>query len=66
MKNFVTRHFESIVTVICIIVTGIFWIATMNGIPTRVARLENDVNTIILKIIVTDGVIYKEGKRSEF
>lgn len=46
MKNFVTRHFESIVTVICIIVTGIFWIATMNGIPTRVTKLENDVSEI--------------------
>lgn len=46
MKNFVTRHFESIVTVICIIVTGIFWIATMNGIPTRVTKLENEVTEI--------------------
>lgn len=27
---------------------------------------ENDVNTIILKVIVTDGVIYKNGKIFEF
>ena len=27
---------------------------------------ENDVNTIILKITVTDGIIYKDGKRYEF
>lgn len=27
---------------------------------------ENDVNTIILKIIVTDGIIYKDGTRFEF
>jgi len=27
---------------------------------------ENDVNTIILKITVTDGIIYKDGKRFEF
>ena len=54
MKNFVARHFESIVTVICIIVTGIFWIATMNGIPTRVARLESDVNTIKQQLSRTD------------
>lgn len=27
---------------------------------------ENDVNTIILKIAVTDGIIYKDGKRFEF
>lgn len=27
---------------------------------------ENDVNTIILKITVTDGIIYKNGKRFEF
>ena len=26
---------------------------------------ENDVNTIILKIIVTDGIVYKDGKRFE-
>ena len=24
---------------------------------------ENDINTIILKITVTDGIIYKDGKR---
>ena len=27
---------------------------------------ENDVNTVILKITVTDGIIYKDGKRIEF
>lgn len=27
---------------------------------------ENDVNTIILKVTVTDGIIYKDGKRFEF
>ncbi len=27
---------------------------------------ENDVNTIVLKITVTDGIIYKDGKRFEF
>lgn len=27
---------------------------------------ENDVNTIILKITVTDGIIYKDGNRFEF
>lgn len=27
---------------------------------------ESDVNTIILKIIVTDGIVYKDGKRFEF
>lgn len=27
---------------------------------------ENDVNTVILKITVTDGIIYKDGKRFEF
>ena len=27
---------------------------------------ENDVNTIILKVIVTDGVIYKNRKKFEF
>lgn len=27
---------------------------------------ESDINTIILKITVTDGIIYKNGKRFEF
>lgn len=27
---------------------------------------ENDVNTVILKIIVTDGILYKDGKRFDF
>ncbi len=27
---------------------------------------ENDVNTIILKITVTDGIVYDDGKRFEF
>lgn len=27
---------------------------------------ENDLNTIILKITVTDGIAYKDGKRFEF
>ncbi len=27
---------------------------------------ENDINTIILKVTVTDGIIYKNGKRFEF
>lgn len=27
---------------------------------------ESDVNTVILKIAVTDGIIYKDGKRIEF
>ena len=27
---------------------------------------ERDINTIILKVAVTDGIIYKDGKRYEF
>ena len=27
---------------------------------------ESDINTIILKVTVTDGIIYKDGKRYEF
>ena len=27
---------------------------------------ESDINTIILKVAVTDGIIYKDGKRFEF
>ena len=46
MQNFLTRHFESIVTIICIVMTGIFWLATMNGIPNRVTKLEAEVSEI--------------------
>ncbi len=27
---------------------------------------ESDINTVILKIIVTDGIVYKDGKRFDF
>ena len=46
MQNFFTRHFESIITIICIVMTGIFWLATMNGIPNRVTKLEAEVSEI--------------------
>lgn len=45
-KNYFLKHFESIVTIVSILVTGIFWISTMNGIPQRVTKLETDVDNI--------------------
>lgn len=45
-KNFFLKHIESIVTIVSILVTGVFWIATMNGIPQRVTKLETDVDNI--------------------
>ena len=55
MKDFISRHFESIVTIICIIFTGIFWISTMNGIPARVTKLETDVDMIKTQLSKNDA-----------
>ena len=55
MKEFFEKHFESIVTIVCVVITGIFWIATMNGIPARVTKLELDVNAIKQQLSKNDA-----------
>lgn len=45
-KNFFMEHIESLVTIIAVITTGLFWIFTMSGIPERVNKLEHEVEEI--------------------
>lgn len=54
MNNFFTKHIESLITITAIIMTGIFWIFTMNGIPARVQKLETDVETIKVQLNKND------------
>lgn len=54
MDKFLIKHIESVVTIVCILVTGIFWIFTMNGIPARVTMLESDVQAIKIQLNKND------------
>lgn len=54
MDKFLIKHIESVVTIVCILVTGIFWIFTMNGIPARVQKLEVDVEAIKVQLNKND------------
>lgn len=45
----------TIITIIGLIITGIFWIFTMNGIPQRVDKLEDDVK--VLKTEITKNSV---------
>lgn len=53
-KKFLIKHIESLITISAIIVTGIFWIFTMSGIPERVTRLETDVDAIKTELSKND------------
>lgn len=53
-KKLLIKHIESLITISAVIVTGIFWIFTMSGIPERVARLETDVDTIKTELSKND------------
>lgn len=54
VDKFLIKHIESVVTIVCILVTGIFWIFTMNGIPARVQKLEVDVEAIKVQLNKND------------
>lgn len=53
-KKFFIKHVESLITISAVIVTGIFWIFTMNGIPSRVSKLESDVEGIKVQLNKND------------
>lgn len=53
-NNFIERHTESIVTLLCVLITAIFWIFTMSGIPARVTRLETDVEAMKSQLAKND------------
>lgn len=54
MNKFLIKHIESLVTIAAVLITGIFWIFTMNGIPSRVTKLENDVESIKTQLSKND------------
>lgn len=49
MEN-IFKHIQSIITIVAVLVTGVFWVFTMNGIPKRVERLETDVEGIKVQL----------------
>lgn len=53
-KKFLIKHVESFVTIAAILVTGVFWIFTINGIPARVQKLETDVEGIKVQLNKND------------
>ncbi len=53
-KKFFIKHIESFITIAAVIVTGVFWIFTMNGIPARVQKLETDVEGIKVQLNKND------------
>lgn len=53
-KKFFIKHIESLITICAVIVTGVFWIFTMTGIPERVSRLETDVEAIKTQLSKND------------
>ncbi len=49
MEN-IFKHIQSIVTIVGLIVTGAFWIFTMDGIPKRVQKLEVEVEEMKVQL----------------
>lgn len=54
MDKLSLKHLETFVTISGLLVTGIFWISTMNGIPARVTTLESDVQAIKVQLNKND------------
>ncbi len=53
MEN-IFKHIQSIVTIVGLIVTGAFWIFTMDGIPKRVQKLEVEVEEMKVQLNKND------------
>lgn len=51
MKQFLQQYLSTILTISSLIITGLFWVYTMNGIPARVVALEESVNGIKNQLI---------------
>lgn len=54
MVRFFIKHIESFITLICVLAMGFFWLFTMNGIPSRVNKLEVDVEGIKSQLVKND------------
>lgn len=63
--TFLDHHLNTIVTVVCLVVTGLFWVGTMNGIPKRVDKLEaemEEVKTQMTKADAKTDIILEDTK----
>lgn len=49
-ESFLLKNISAIITILGLIITGLFWIFTMNGIPKRVTHLENELQKIELDV----------------
>lgn len=45
-ENSILKYSSTIISIIGLVLTGLFWIFTINGIPKRVSHLENEVQKI--------------------
>lgn len=45
-ENTILKYSSTIISIIGLVLTGLFWIFTINGIPKRVSHLENEVQKI--------------------
>lgn len=54
MQNFLLKHIETIISVCCIVFSALFWFYTINGIPTRVTKLEIDVEAMKSQLAKND------------
>lgn len=53
MEN-IFKHIQSIITIVSLLVTGAFWVFTMNGIPKRVHKLEVEVEEMKVQLNKND------------
>lgn len=53
MEN-ILKHLQSMVTIVGLIITGVFWVHTMNGIPKRVDKLEIEVTALKTQLSKND------------
>lgn len=57
MKEFLTKYFTPIITIASFISGAVFWFFTMNGIPPRVTKLEQNYAEIRTQVIKNDTKI---------
>lgn len=56
MEN-IFKNIQSVITIVSLLVTGAFWVFTMNGIPKRVQKLEDEVEEMKVQLNKNDTKI---------
>ncbi len=49
-ENDILKYSPTIISIVGLVLTGLFWIFTINGIPKRVTNLENHVHKIEIDV----------------